>query len=263
MCNMCYHAVCSRRTRAQNCGDERQGGVDVGALSAGTRRRNTVTKVATMKSQATPAYHCHVAMGDQGTCDYAQYEQHESSRKYHMDHGVMCGWRNIKYLNLTHCDCTLNTGKANACGRNQCLEMAYEGVVCGNCGGCNQNRAFGQIFSPRSLDETYSGVCAAVRTASTEEEARSAKMFCSQGLFCRGSDLSSANCQFHCTKFPEDPKCTPANRRLRAHVAAEVPKATITLDMHIHHDAILAGSPPIRRTERRFAVSLDESTVSI
>jgi len=240
MCDMCYQAVCSsaRSIRAQSCGDDRHGGVDVGE----SNRRRRKSQVAAIEQQVNPAYHCHIAMNDQGTCDYVQYNQHEATRNYHMEYGVMCGWKNIKHLNLTHCDCTVNAGKANGCGRQQCLELAYEGVVCGNCGGCDQNRAFAQIFTPPVAGNIYKGACTAVRTAKTEEEVRKAKMICSRGLFCRGNDLKKEGCPFHCETFPEDDKC-PANRRLRGKSTVEAPNDDTLID----RDSILAEFPAIRR----------------
>merc|ERR1712224_938987 len=149
-----------------------------------------------------------------------------------------------KYLNLTHCDCTKNAGTANGCAQAQCLDMAYEGVVCGNCGGCSQNRAFEQIFTPPGKNG-YKGVCAEVQTATTEEERNTAKMMCSQGLFCRGKNLNKESCKFHCDTFPDDPKCKAA-RRLRGDVDAEAPE--VTLDTQIDHDSIMAAYPPIHRS---------------
>ena len=86
-------------------------------------------------------------MANDGACDYVQYDQHEESRDYNMSSGVMCGWKNVRYLNLTYCDCTREAGTANNCQQAECLKMALNGVVCGNCGSCNQETAYRQIFS--------------------------------------------------------------------------------------------------------------------
>merc|ERR1711939_510796 len=112
------------------------------------------------------------------------------------------------------CDCTKTAGTANACAQSQCLNMAYEGVVCGNCGGCSQSRAFEQIFTPPASDNKYKGECAKVRTASTEEERNKAKMMCSQGLFCRGTNINKESCTLHCdTLFPDDLKCEDLKKK--------------------------------------------------
>mmetsp|Transcript_33178 Transcript_33178/g.51658 ORF Transcript_33178/g.51658 Transcript_33178/m.51658 type:complete len:439 (-) Transcript_33178:78-1394(-) len=252
MCTMCYQAVCTgnRRTDPRNCGESSSGGVDVGAGNG---------KVVDMMEQVNSAYHCHLAIGDEGACDYVQYDQHEDSREYYMDYGVICGWKNIKYLNLTHCDCTLEDGTANNCGRKQCRDMAYEGVVCGNCGGCDQNRAYQQIFTPKNQPQSsdeWAGSCAAVRTATTAEGRAYAKMMCSQGLFCRGNVQGSA-CQFHCDNFGpnsnaewKDPKCVASNRRLLGSIDEELGEP-ITLDTKFDRDSIMGQYPVVKASGRK------------
>mmetsp|Transcript_458 Transcript_458/g.803 ORF Transcript_458/g.803 Transcript_458/m.803 type:complete len:598 (-) Transcript_458:150-1943(-) len=207
LCQMCYQAVCTGNggTNPQNCGGSNQGGVDVGAGNG---------QVADMIEQVNTAYHCHLAIGNDGACDYVQYDQHEESREYYMDYGVLCGWKNIKYLNITHCDCTLEDGTDNNCQRQQCLDMALTGVICGNCGGCDQNRAREQIFTPKEIGDKWAGSCALAETATTQEGRNYNSMLCSQGLFCRGTNQGSG-CDFHCSIYGPnshiyaDPKCVP------------------------------------------------------
>mmetsp|Transcript_12992 Transcript_12992/g.20416 ORF Transcript_12992/g.20416 Transcript_12992/m.20416 type:complete len:441 (-) Transcript_12992:143-1465(-) len=250
MCTMCYQSVCTgnRRTDPRQCGESGTGGVDVGTGNG---------VVADMVEQVNSAYHCHIAIGDEGTCDYVQYDQHEDSREYYMDYSVLCDWRNLKHMNLTHCDCTLEDGTANNCQRAQCRDMAYEGIVCGNCGGCDQNRAYQQIFTPKDqprVNDPWAGSCAAVRTATTEEGRNYAKMMCSQGLFCRGS-VSGSACAFHCDNFGpnsdaawKDPKCNlndENNRRLLEVITEELDEP-VTLDTKIDRDFIMGVYPVIR-----------------
>mmetsp|Transcript_5540 Transcript_5540/g.12990 ORF Transcript_5540/g.12990 Transcript_5540/m.12990 type:complete len:447 (-) Transcript_5540:197-1537(-) len=204
MCSMCYTSVCSFRTNPEDCG----GGVEI-------------TNGAEMIEQASPAYHCHLTMADEGACDYVQYDQHEESREYYMDYSVMCGWEGIREYNLTQCDCTAQAGTANNCGREHCLNMAATaGVVCGNCGGCSRSRSYDGIFEPPSEADVYAGQCALAQTAETPEARAEARKMCSAGLFCRrhhatGSkeSLSSSGCRFHCSddNFGQvDPQCQPA-----------------------------------------------------
>ena len=87
-------------------------------------------------------------MANDGACDFVQYDQHEASRDYHMSSGVLCGWRNVRNLSLTYCDCTREAGTANNCQAAECLKMAVNGVVCGNCGQCSTDTVYQQIFSP-------------------------------------------------------------------------------------------------------------------
>mmetsp|Transcript_24355 Transcript_24355/g.61378 ORF Transcript_24355/g.61378 Transcript_24355/m.61378 type:complete len:454 (-) Transcript_24355:118-1479(-) len=203
MCSMCYTSVCSFRTNPEDCG----GGVEI-------------TNGAEMIEQATPAYHCHLTMADEGACDYVQYDQHEESREYYMDYSVMCGWEGIREYNLTQCDCTAEAGTANNCQRDHCLNMAATaGVVCGNCGGCSRSRSYDGIFEPPSTNDVYAGQCALAQTAKTAEERAQARLMCSAGLFCRRhhssgrlESLSSSGCRFHCSddKFGKtDPMCVP------------------------------------------------------
>ncbi|KAK3275510.1 hypothetical protein CYMTET_16363 [Cymbomonas tetramitiformis] len=207
-CTQCYQGVCTRQrsTNPRNCGGDREGGVEVGA-------GDEDDDIVQMVRQVDSAYHCHLTMADEGACDYVQYNQHEASRAYNMSSGVLCGWEQIRVLNITYCDCTIARDRANSCNRNECLRMATNGVVCGNCGGCDQNAAYEQIFG--AVGEfgasPYAGVCAMASEAPTSEEREEAKMLCSQGLFCRSSNLGSSGCVFHCERFPEDPKCTAAD----------------------------------------------------
>lgn len=170
--------------------------------------------IVQMVRQVDSAYHCHLTMADGGACDYVQYNQHEESRDYNMSSGVLCGWEQIRVLNITYCDCTISRDRANNCNRNECFRMATNGVVCGNCGGCDQSLAYEQIFGAvgEFQASAYAGVCAMASEAPTPEQRQQAKMLCSQGLFCRSSNLRSSGCVFHCERFPEDPKCTPADQ---------------------------------------------------
>ena len=95
-------------------------------------------------------------MGNHGACDYVQYDQHEASRGYNMSSGVMCGWQNVRQLNLTYCDCTRQAGQANNCQAAECLKMALSGVVCGNCGGCHSDFVYEALFDPLKPDP-YNG----------------------------------------------------------------------------------------------------------
>merc|ERR1712070_613800 len=170
--------------------------------------------VVELTAQANPAYHCRITMADEGACDYVQYAQHEASRRYHMEHGVLCGWENVRYLNLTHCDCTAASNQANGCNREHCLRMALQGVVCGNCGNCDQNQARKQIFGIPHADPSspYDGICALASTAESTEERHNATMGCSRGLFCRSGNMNGDACQFHCEHFPQDSICIEAQR---------------------------------------------------
>eukprot|EP00961_Rhodomonas_salina_P220367 2979269-Rhodomonas_salina.1 len=148
MCNQCYWAVCTgdRQTNPRNCGDNNDGVVDL-------------EDDAIYTAQATPVYHCHLTMADAGACDYVQYNQHEDSRDYGMDYAVLCGWDNIQYLNISYCDCTRTAGNNNGCRRVEATEMAYVGVVCGNCNGVgfSQTRAYDSIFKPKNDNDVFDG----------------------------------------------------------------------------------------------------------
>lgn len=199
MCEMCYQAVCSKQesTYPKACGRDREGGVNIEGENVSDLQ------------QVGNAYHCHLTMANDGACDYVQYDQHEESRDYNMSSGVMCGWKNVRYLNLTYCDCTREAGTANNCQQAECLKMALNGVVCGNCGSCNQETAYRQIFSQYiDREGNYDGVCALARTAPTEELRANYTMLCSQGLFCReNNSRNRARCNIHCEMFPDSPVC--------------------------------------------------------
>mmetsp|Transcript_5891 Transcript_5891/g.11665 ORF Transcript_5891/g.11665 Transcript_5891/m.11665 type:complete len:488 (+) Transcript_5891:51-1514(+) len=202
MCNQCYHSVCTGSVRAQDCGNSGTGGVDVGEGDA----------AVTLVEQVNPAYHCHLTMADEGACDYVQYDQHEESREYHMEYAVLCGWQNIRDLNIIYCDCTAEAGTANNCQRDHCLEMAYEGVVCGNCNGCSQSRAYDSIFIPPNAEDRFDGSCGAVRSGATEAVRNESRMMCSKGLNCPVYN-GREGCLFHCSLFDSnsetwtDPEC--------------------------------------------------------
>jgi len=205
MCNACYQSVCSRQYSRypRSCGGSSQGGVDI--------EDDHVQGL----QQVSSAYHCHLTMANDGACDYVQYDQHEESRHYNMSSGVICGWKNVKYLNLTYCDCTREAGRANNCQAAECLKMALNGVVCGNCGQCNQDTAYRQIFSPftgKDDSSKYDGVCAMATTADTEELRANYTRLCSQGLYCR-SARNDRNCRFHCEMFPESEVCSAVTGR--------------------------------------------------
>ena len=106
--------------------------------------------------QVSSAYHCHLTMANDGACDYVQYDQHEESSQYHMASGVMCGWRNVRLLNLSYCDCTKDAGLADHCEQAECLKMALNGVVCGNCHWCDSHATYEAIFDPFKPD-AYNG----------------------------------------------------------------------------------------------------------
>ena len=108
--------------------------------------------------------------------------------------------------------------------------MAYEGVVCGNCNGCNQQRSYDSIFIPSKTEDEFDGTCARVRTAVTEVERNHSQMMCSKSLFCRDTDAFGSGCEFHCERFGPtsetwlDPRCLEPpppslQRRLLAHGA--------------------------------------------
>ena len=109
-------------------------------------------------------------MGNEGTCDYVQYDQHEESRDYNMSSGVMCGWRNVRYLNLTYCDCTKEAGQANNCQSAEGLKMALHGVVCGNCGTFVTDYAYEAIFDSFKPD-AYNSECPAPRLCALSRHA--------------------------------------------------------------------------------------------
>jgi hypothetical protein len=214
MCSMCYQSVCTGngKTDPQSCGYWKGDGKEIEGDDDETR--------ATLIKQATPAYHCHLTMADDGACDYVQYEQHEYSRKYYMNYSVLCGWKAIKEMNLTFCDCTAQRGTPNNCQRQHCLSMAMEGIVCGNCGGCSQTRAKEAIFLPRYEDgrdsetDPYRGVCADVRLATTEAERYQAEINCSASLNCRRTDSLTkySGCIFHCDKYNDTATCSSDRR---------------------------------------------------
>lgn len=223
MCNQCYQAVCTNEgsSNPQECGQASDGELQVG----------TGSPLAYMVQQATPSYHCHLTMRNEGACDYVQYVQHESSREYNGTHGVYCGWEKVRDLNVTLCDCTLRNGQNNGCGQNECLSMAEKGVACGNCNNCNQNDAYEAIFAPIREDEPFWGWCSAVRNLrdsgkeeveDPHDELYKARYMCSRALFCRDEgdnvfSLANDNCKEHCEMFPLDPRCpllSPATRRL-------------------------------------------------
>ena len=91
---MCYSSVCSaaRSRDPKSCNTGARGAqVAVGA-NAGTN--NDIT--AELVGQATPSYHCHLTLADDSACDYVQWDQHEESRDYYMQYGVLCGWENVR-----------------------------------------------------------------------------------------------------------------------------------------------------------------------
>mmetsp|Transcript_60954 Transcript_60954/g.125604 ORF Transcript_60954/g.125604 Transcript_60954/m.125604 type:complete len:462 (+) Transcript_60954:169-1554(+) len=192
MCSQCYQAVCTgeRSTIARSCGSTRDGGVQL-------------EDTADFQEQVGPAYHCHLTMADHGACDYVQYVQHESSRTYYMDYSVLCGWDNIKHLNITHCDCTKEAGTANNCRREEATNMALAGVVCGNCNGVgfSQDRAFDSIFKPTNEDDRFDGTCAGYITQDTEIARDYSMMMCSKGLWCPNEFNGGDSCKFHCERF--------------------------------------------------------------
>mmetsp|Transcript_44257 Transcript_44257/g.90329 ORF Transcript_44257/g.90329 Transcript_44257/m.90329 type:complete len:568 (+) Transcript_44257:78-1781(+) len=192
MCTQCYQAVCTgdRSVRARDCGSSSDGGVDL-------------EDEAIFYKQADPVYHCHMTMADEGACDYVQYVQHESSRTYYMDYSVMCGWENIQYLNITFCDCTKVAGTNNGCRRYEAQEMAYVGVVCGNCNGVgfNEDRAFESIFSPLNDNDQFDGQCAKYKTSEEGWGKNYSKMMCSKGIWCPSGYTDGDNCKFHCDNF--------------------------------------------------------------
>jgi len=201
-CEQCYQGVCTEggHENPENCGND---GVEVG-------QGNRDDSVVDMYQQLGSSYHCHLTMANEGACDYVQYNQHEESRTYHGEYGVMCGWEQVRHLNITDCDCTREAGTNNNCALMEGFRMALHGVVCGNCNGFDRNRAREQIFGIPDIDKDstpYAGVCALATEAESAPDREQYTMMCSQGLFCRGNNLSTGGCQFHCEHFPEDPKC--------------------------------------------------------
>mmetsp|Transcript_16932 Transcript_16932/g.40925 ORF Transcript_16932/g.40925 Transcript_16932/m.40925 type:complete len:436 (+) Transcript_16932:106-1413(+) len=192
MCEQCYQAVCTgdRQVNPQNCGDNNDGAVDL-------------EDDAIYEAQASPVYHCHLTMANEGACDYVQYNQHEASRIYYMDYSVTCGWNNIAKFNITYCDCTRVAGTNNGCRRYEATEMAYVGVVCGNCNGVgfSQTRAYDSIFKPENAGDVYDGSCGKVVTAEEGPARDYAKMMCSKGLWCPNGYNGGDNCKFHCDNF--------------------------------------------------------------
>lgn len=252
MCSMCYQAVCTGRSDPRACGS----GVEVGDDGE-------------MIEQATPAYHCHLTMASEGACDYVQFHQHEYSREYYMNYSVLCGWENIREMNLTYCDCTAVAGTANNCGRQHCLDMAATaGVACGNCGGCSRERSRDGIFTPIELGP-WNGHCAAAQTAATQDQKDYHRMLCSRGLFCRRGEgveasnwesLTSSGCEFHCSVFTGDEYCKPettarsveaapealtGSRKMLSFLGIELDSKAVTLDTRIPVSAILPEHPVI------------------
>ena len=212
MCDACYAAVCSGRgsKNPRLCGGVGEGGVTVGDGADQLQ----------ISSQVSSAYHCHLTMADDGACNQVHYNQHVQDRNYLMESGVLCGWRRVRELQITSCDCTRKAGRNNGCGRSECLEMALEGVVCGNCGGCNQERAYEGIFDFTGMPDPYEGSCGhAMKLKDAGVDVNSAeyieaRRMCSAGLFCRpGSKITNGGCSFYCSEFGDlDTRC-PARRR--------------------------------------------------
>eukprot|EP00288_Rhodomonas_lens_P000969 CAMPEP_0177735918 /NCGR_PEP_ID=MMETSP0484_2-20121128/25043_1 /TAXON_ID=354590 /ORGANISM="Rhodomonas lens, Strain RHODO" /LENGTH=209 /DNA_ID=CAMNT_0019249535 /DNA_START=264 /DNA_END=893 /DNA_ORIENTATION=+ len=196
-------------------------------------------------------------------CDYLQHQQHEADEGYAMDYGLMCGWDKVRYLNISFCDCTVAAGRHDRCSKNECVNMAYQGVVCGNCWGCSQRRSHDSIFVLPNAKNEYDGVCAHVRTAHTEVERNYSKMMCSKSLFCRDSDSWGSGCDFHCENFGIesetwiDPRCleqeTSAQRRLLhdddADVSSSSDAPTIDLDTPLDWGLLHPGFSAIKATK--------------
>mmetsp|Transcript_25198 Transcript_25198/g.79739 ORF Transcript_25198/g.79739 Transcript_25198/m.79739 type:complete len:441 (+) Transcript_25198:140-1462(+) len=203
MCSMCYSSVCSaagsRDPKSCNTG-ARGAQVAVGA-NAGTN--NDIT--AELVGQATPSYHCHLTLADDSACDYVQWDQHEESRDYYMQYGVLCGWENVRKLNITYCDCTREAGRANGCGREEGHMMALQGVVCGNCNGVSESRTYDMIFGITEDSDSYSGACARAYFSNDPVD----RMLCSKGMFCRdGQSITGSDCRDHCSMYKDlDCRC--------------------------------------------------------
>jgi len=245
MCSQCYHTVCSgRKSRRPNtCGGHSNGGVEVGASNNGDDKT-----VAAMIDQAGPAYHCHLTMKQE--CDALEHDHHEVGEGYGMDYGIYCGFESVRLLNLSYCDCSSRAGRSNGCSRHECLNMAYQGVVCGNCGGCNKGIAYESIFSPANEQDEFDGVCAQVRTSHDELGRNYSMMMCSKSLFCRDGSSWGSACEFHCENFGAesetwvDPRCIEhlesGNRRL---MEAEDDSQPVVIDLdtrismaHVHSE---------------------------
>lgn len=236
MCEYCYESVCSGigASDPRKCGDANLGGVDIGEAE----------DEAHIKEQVSSAYHCHLTMADDGACDFVHYNQHVSSRDYLMESGVVCGWERVIDLQITHCDCTREAGTANNCARQECLDMALAGVVCGNCGGCNEDRAYEAIFDFPHMPDPYEGSCGYAYHAKQEfgedsTEFAEARRICAKGLFCRDNDnRDSGSCTFYCNLFGADDteRCAEENRRKLLSTDGEIPTST------------LRGNPIFRRS---------------
>mmetsp|Transcript_20956 Transcript_20956/g.42547 ORF Transcript_20956/g.42547 Transcript_20956/m.42547 type:complete len:176 (-) Transcript_20956:100-627(-) len=173
----------------------------------------------------------------------------------------MCGWDKVRHLNVSICDCTKEAGRHDRCSKQECLNLAYQGVVCGNCWGCSQRRAHDSIFVPSNTHDEYDGVCAHVRTAATEPERNFSRMMCSKSIFCRDKDRWGSGCDFHCEHFGVDsdvwvdPRCMQqlnAARRLLDH--ASTPAAPpLDLDTELGFGELHPGFPPIKAS--RFALA--------
>mmetsp|Transcript_3280 Transcript_3280/g.5446 ORF Transcript_3280/g.5446 Transcript_3280/m.5446 type:complete len:443 (+) Transcript_3280:119-1447(+) len=205
MCEYCYRSVCSgsESQDPRQCGARRDGAVDIGGGN----------NEAHLTSQVSTAYHCHLTMADEGACDFVHYNQHVSSRDYLMESGVLCGWERVSELQITHCDCSREAGRANGCFRQQCLDMAVAGVVCGNCGGCSEARAYEGIFDFTGARDKYEGSCGHAHNMLKEHgpdsvEYLEARQLCAKGLFCReNDDLSRGSCGFYCGQFDDPERC--------------------------------------------------------
>eukprot|EP00873_Tetraselmis_striata_P023890 jgi/Tetstr1/444154/TSEL_032049.t1 len=199
MCEYCYQSVCSGigSKDPRLCGGSNEGGVDIGPDA----------DEAQITSQVSASYHCHLTMADEGACDFVHYNQHVSSRNYLMESGVVCGWERVTDLKITHCDCTREAGTNNGCGRQEGLEMAVAGVVCGNCGGVSESRAYEGIFDFTDMADPYEGTCGHAHNMKKAFEAgevdesvyTEARMMCAKGLYCREEDsLNDDGCEFYC-----------------------------------------------------------------
>eukprot|EP00899_Mesostigma_viride_P025479 jgi/Mesvir1/6115/Mv00822-RA.1 len=227
-CNMCYQATCSKAYShdPRSCGS----GYSVGQGSG---------VVVNVSLQATPAYHCHLTMSNDGACEYVQYKQHETARQYYMPSAVICGWQNLKDFKVMDCDCTLVAGTDNGCGVVECWKMAAEGIACGNCNGCQNSDAREYIFGlydPGSwqTDAFYHGSCGLARylrgTQPNSTAHKQAERMCAEAILCPQPQNSTATinltqnqCALYCQmanageKLANDFRCplpNPARRLL-------------------------------------------------
>eukprot|EP00899_Mesostigma_viride_P025487 jgi/Mesvir1/6122/Mv00827-RA.1 len=205
-CDMCYQSVCSSSYSRdpRSCGS----GYQVGTANTGNVLLN-------LTGQATPAYHCHLTMSNEGACDYVQYKQHETARQYYMPSAVVCGWQSLKQFKVTECDCTRVAGTDNGCGALECYRMAAQGFACANCNSCSSSDSREYIFglynkNSYSSDARYHGSCGLARylreTEYNTAAHKQAERLCAEAILCpqpalnstAAINLTQSSCALYC-----------------------------------------------------------------